>query len=87
MKGGVRVNNCVPVKETNSSILEGIQQVDEINWKHAAAAGAMALGALGSGGAHAGGVSLDSGKGFQPQDQITMNQQSQQTTQYHFKLN
>lgn len=55
MKGGTRVNNCVPVKETNSSILEGIQQVDEINWKHAAAASAMALGALGSGGAHAGG--------------------------------
>ena len=79
MKGGTRVNNCVPVKETNSSILEGIQQVDEINWKHAAAASAMALGALGSGGAHAGGVSLDSNKGFQPQDQITMNQQSQQT--------
>jgi hypothetical protein len=39
------------VKE--SSILEGLQQVDEINWKHAAAAGAMALGALGSGHAQA----------------------------------
>ena len=47
MKGGVRVNNCVPVSESKSSILEGVQQVDEINWKHAAAAGAMALGALG----------------------------------------
>lgn len=50
MKGDTRVNNCVPVKESNSSILEGIQQVDEINWKHAAAAGAMALGALGGAG-------------------------------------
>ena len=39
------------VKE--SSILEGLQQVDEINWKHAAAAGAMALGALGGGHAQA----------------------------------
>ena len=48
MKGGVRVNNCVPVSE--SAILEGVQQVDEINWKHAVAAGAMALGALGGAG-------------------------------------
>jgi len=46
MKGGTRVNNCVPVKE--SAILEGIDQVDE-GWKSAlgsaALAGAMALGA------------------------------------------
>jgi hypothetical protein len=41
-------DDCVKVKE--SSILEGLQQVDEINWKHAAAAGAMALGALGGAG-------------------------------------
>jgi hypothetical protein len=50
MKGDTRVNNCVPVSESSSSILEGLQQVDEINWKHAAAAGAMALGALGGAG-------------------------------------
>ena len=46
MKGGTRVNNCVPVKE--SAILSGLQQVDE-GWKSAlgsaALAGAMALGA------------------------------------------
>jgi hypothetical protein len=41
-------DDCVKVKE--SSILEGLQQVDEINWKHAAAAGAIALGALGGAG-------------------------------------
>jgi len=50
MKGDTRVNNCVPVSESSSSILEGLQQIDEINWKHAAAAGAMALGALGGAG-------------------------------------
>lgn len=50
MKGDTRVNNCVPVKESRSAILEGLQQVDEINWKHAAAAGALALGALGGAG-------------------------------------
>ena len=51
MKGGVRVNNCVPVKETNSNILKGLQQVDE-GWKEklgaAALAGSMALGAAGA---------------------------------------
>lgn len=40
-----------------SAIMEGIEQVDEINWRKAAATGAMALGALGAlggaGGAHA----------------------------------
>ena len=53
MKGDTRVNNCVPVKETKSHILAGLQQVDE-GWKEklgaAALAGSMALGA---GGAHA----------------------------------
>ena len=46
MKGGVRVNNCVPVKE--SSIMQGVKQLDE-GWKEklgaAALAGSMALGA------------------------------------------
>jgi len=45
MKGGTRVNNCVPVKE--SAILSGLHRVDE-GWKNAlgsaALAGAMALG-------------------------------------------
>lgn len=40
-----------------SAILEGIEQVEEINWRKAAATGAMALGALGAlggaSGAHA----------------------------------
>jgi hypothetical protein len=51
MKGGVRVNNCVPVSE--SSILQGLNQLDE-GWKEklagVALTGALALGA---GGAHA----------------------------------
>ena len=51
MKGDTRVNNCVPVKETKSHILAGLQQVDE-GWKDklgaAALAGSMALGAAGA---------------------------------------
>jgi len=51
MKGDTRVNNCVPVKETNSHILKGLQQVNE-GWKEkigaAALAGSMALGASGA---------------------------------------
>jgi len=50
MKGGVRVNNCVP-KESNSNIFKGLQQVDE-SWRDklgaAALTGAMALGAAGA---------------------------------------
>jgi hypothetical protein len=53
-------------------------EIMEAGWKNAVAAGAMALGSLGSGGAHAGGVSLDHGQGFQPQDQVTLNQRVQQ---------
>ena len=49
MKGGVRVNNCVPVKE--SAIMQGVKQLDE-GWKEklgaAALAGSMALGAAGA---------------------------------------
>jgi hypothetical protein len=49
MKGGTRVNNCVPVKE--SAILQGLTQLDE-GWKEklgaAALAGSMALGAAGA---------------------------------------
>jgi hypothetical protein len=48
-------------------------------WKEklgaAALAGSMALGAASG---HAGGVSLDSNQGFQPQDQVTLNQRVQQ---------
>jgi hypothetical protein len=51
MKGDTRVNNCVPIKETNSHILLGLQQVDE-GWKEklgaAALTGAMALGSAGA---------------------------------------
>ena len=51
MKGDTRVNNCVPVKETKSHILAGLQQIDE-GWKDklgaAAIAGSMALGAAGA---------------------------------------
>jgi hypothetical protein len=51
MKGDTRVNNCVPIKETNSHILLGLQQVDE-GWKEklgaAALAGSMALGSAGA---------------------------------------
>jgi len=51
MKGDTRVNNCVPVKETKSHILAGLQQIDE-GWKDklgaAALAGSMALGAAGA---------------------------------------
>ena len=49
MKGDTRVNNCVPVKE--SSIMQGLNQIDE-GWKEklgaAALTGAMALGAAGA---------------------------------------
>ena len=49
MKGNTRVNNCVPIKE--SSIMQGVKQLDE-GWKEklsaAALAGSMALGAAGA---------------------------------------
>jgi hypothetical protein len=49
MKGDTRVNNCVPVKE--SSIMQGVKQLDE-GWKEklgaAALTGAMALGSAGA---------------------------------------
>ena len=49
MKGDTRVNNCVPVKE--SSIMQGVTQLDE-GWKEklgaAALAGSMALGSAGA---------------------------------------
>ena len=58
MKGDTRVNNCVPVSE--SSIMQGINHLDE-GWKEklgaAALTGAMALG----GGAASGRVTYDAG--------------------------
>jgi hypothetical protein len=49
MKGDTRVNNCVPVKE--SSIMQGINHLDE-GWKEklgaAALTGALALGSAGA---------------------------------------
>jgi hypothetical protein len=58
---------------------KSVKQDVEEGWKSTLAGAALAgLGALGSGGAHAGGVSLNPDQGFQPQDQVTLNQRVQQ---------
>lgn len=49
----------------------------EEGWKSALATAGLTA-ALAGGGAHAGGVSLDPNQGFQPQDQVTLNQRVQQ---------